>query len=124
MSQLSPLSNSSALSVTKIEKEGEKRTLWHLATAPNGGFSFGTEELEPGCLIPRHVHEESDEVIFVYEGRALCTLNESECILTKGEAICIPSGTYHSIKNLNEDIPVLLTWTLSPPQQIHQFKAK
>ena len=116
------LNQHSALSQTKISTPGEERTLWHLATAPNGGFSFGTERVEANCCIPAHSHEESDEVIFVYEGTALCTVGSEECNIGKGEAVCIPAKTVHSIRNTT-DAPLLLTWTLSPPQQISQFKA-
>ena len=119
-----PFLCSQPISERKFDSPGEQRTLWHLATASKGGFSFGTERVEPGCLIPRHHHTESDELIFIYRGTARCVIGDnSECQMNEGDSVCIQAGTFHEIRNGSDTDPLLLTWTLSPPQTISQFQA-
>lgn len=116
-------SRDNAKNITCIDTPGQSRTLWHYTNTPNGSLSFGTERLEANCIIPTHSHIESDEIIFVYNGMAKCSVGDSICIVKEGEAICIPKGTNHSIENMNTDKELDISWTLTPPQTINQFRA-
>lgn len=109
---------------TTIENEGQRRTLWHLVTTHNNGLSFGNERVEPGCVIPEHQHEDSEEILFIYSGMAKCKVGDEERIVSAGEAVYIPPKHPHSINNLSDSEPLLLTWTLTPPLAVHQFVAK
>ena len=104
--------------------EGEQRTLWHLVTTSNNELAFGNERVEPGCQIPEHQHLDAEEILFIYSGVAKCRVGDQEKIVNIGEAVHIPPKHLHSIQNLSNTEPLLLTWTLTPPLPIHQFAAK
>ncbi len=60
--------------------------------------SFGLLELDSGVLIPEHIHEHSDEIIYTTAGAGIFTLNGVEKAVKQGDIICVPAGMKHSFK--------------------------
>ena len=53
----------------------------------------------PGAVVPEHVHETSDELIYVISGRALMTLEgHGEFEVSAGMGVLIPRGRKHSMQ--------------------------
>lgn len=55
-----------------------------------------------------------DQFIYVVDGKGTGTLDGSEEELEKGDAICVPAGTWHNIVNGGDESMKLIT-VYSPP---------
>jgi len=72
--------------------------------------------LAPGAEIGYEVHPDFDEFFRIEAGEARFVLNEKrEHILRGGEAVVVPSGTYHNVINASETVPLRLSTICSPP---------
>jgi quercetin dioxygenase-like cupin family protein len=109
-----------------LEKnEGEAR-IWR--DPPPGGFTlkvspqnngsrhlvFGTEDLLPGDVIPRHKHLAQDEIVFIQAGTVHVRLGDRERDLHAGGTVFIPARTWVSFKN-NSAEPVSIAFVFSAP---------
>jgi mannose-6-phosphate isomerase-like protein (cupin superfamily) len=56
------------------------------------------------------VHEASDKVVVVMAGRVLARVGEDSAELGQYEALLIPAGCKHTLKNLGPDPAVLLVF--------------
>lgn len=70
--------------------------------------------LEPGQHLGARTHEESDTVYTVIGGRAWIVTDDSEVALEPLQAVLIPAGTPHGIRNDAAD-PLLLQTVTSLP---------
>lgn len=59
------------------------------------------------------VHEDADKVIVVMAGRVLARVDDERAELTQYEALLVPAGSKHALKNLGPD-PVVLLVFLGP----------
>lgn len=67
-------------------------------------FSMGYVTLEPkGGQVPWH-NQEQEEVYFILEGTGEACLGEERQILQAGQAMYIPSGTFHQLTNIGESL--------------------
>jgi quercetin dioxygenase-like cupin family protein len=76
----------------------------------------------PGAKHPDHNHEEGyDEVYIILKGDAMVRLDGIEHILTSGDVVYIPGGSYHSITNLSdtETVTIITVWPKHPAQGIN-----
>jgi mannose-6-phosphate isomerase-like protein (cupin superfamily) len=87
-------------------------------------LSCGTEDVQPLCEVPLHLHNEAEEVIFCYAGQGLAVVGEEQREFTPGLMVLIPRGIPHKFVNTSSSEVLKFTWTLSPPQTIQQFAAK
>jgi quercetin dioxygenase-like cupin family protein len=62
---------------------------------PNANITFGYVEIESGRKNPRHVHPNSDEVLYLLEGELEHSVGDELFHLTPGMAIFIPQGAEH-----------------------------
>ena len=46
------------------------------ANMPFDTFSSGIQVLPPGCEVRQHAHARNHELIFVYEGRGICVIDD------------------------------------------------
>ena len=87
----------------------------------------------PSCgEIGVEMHPDTDQFIRVEDGQALVCMGDCkenlnfQCRIHKGEAVFIPSGTWHNVCN-TESCPLKLSSIYAPPQQpkgtIHRTKA-
>lgn len=70
--------------------------------------------LEPGQQLAARIHDESDTVYVVIGGRAWVTTHDSEVTLDPLQAVLIPVGTAHGVRNDSPD-PLLLQTISSLP---------
>jgi len=83
------------------------------------GFSMGQNITEVGSMIPEHVHDKSEEGMYVFSGTGRLITEEGEQDLVAGMAIYMPPGVKHSILNTgNEDLK--LVWVYSPALPQHR----
>lgn len=57
----------------------------------------------PGHRFPKHVHPDSDDVIYVLKGRAVFTVGEEEMEVSRGELVVVPERIPHSAYNPTAD---------------------
>ena len=61
-------------------------------------------ELEPGESAPPHHHETSEELLIILEGKGLVEVANTETPVEQGDALGIPVGARHSLKNTGEGV--------------------
>jgi quercetin dioxygenase-like cupin family protein len=82
--------------------------------------------LEPGQQLGARTHEDSDAIYTVIGGKAWVVTDESEVALGPLQAVLIPAGTPHGIRNDSPD-PLLLQTVTSLPvtaQSLRGTKSK
>jgi mannose-6-phosphate isomerase-like protein (cupin superfamily) len=92
-------------------------TIRELCGLPTGGTakqSLAEATLEPGQATQRHYHGESEEIYFVLEGEAEMELDDDRARVEDGQAIPIPPGAWHQIRNVGER-PLRILCCCSPP---------
>lgn len=69
--------------------------------APPGGGTFGmiTQDVSPGTVIPVHLHEKEDEIIFIRSGAGEAVLGDVRVDLRAGSTLYVPRGTWHGGRN-------------------------
>lgn len=69
-----------------------------------------------GCCIGLEVHHDNDQFIYIVQGEALVQLGESQCPsrVGCGNAVIVPSGTWHNITNIG-NVPLKLYSIYAPP---------
>lgn len=85
-------------------------------------ISMGTNVTEVGSKIPMHTHKDSEEAMFVVQGRGKLICGGEEYDLTPGTAIFSPLGVEHEIQNVGDE-PFKIVWAYAPPLEDH-LKAK
>lgn len=91
-----------SFSDAKIEKtsSGEKRQLIDGETTHLENFEIHTTMLEPGkAPHGSQVHADSEEIVFVKEGKIEVTLNSEKKIMGTGSVVLIMPGDEHGIEN-------------------------
>ncbi len=84
-------------------------------------LAMGTQEIDPGSRIPLHVHEDAEEILFIYGGHGRVQVGAEEFETGPETAVFVPKGTLHGVVNLSGE-PLLLTWTFSPPGAEERFR--
>ena len=85
-------------------------------------ISMGTNVTEVGSRIPLHSHKDSEEAMFVIQGKGKLICGGEEYDLNPGTAIFSPLGVEHEIINVGEE-PFKIVWAYAPPLADH-MKAK
>ena len=68
-----------------------------------GRFAMITQDVSPGTVIPVHLHENEDEIIFIQSGSGEATLGDSKVALAAGAALFVPQGTWHGGRNTGKE---------------------
>ncbi len=55
--------------------------------------------VHPGDTVPRHVHDDEDQVYYVASGRGVVELDSERFDVEAGTSVLIPLGTPHAITN-------------------------
>lgn len=95
-----------------------------LLLAPKFGgvknVSMGMNITEVGSMIPDHMHEGSEEVLFLISGRARIVIEgEGEWEIGPETAFYSPIGVKHRVENIGDE-PLRIVWVYSPPLPAHQ----
>jgi mannose-6-phosphate isomerase-like protein (cupin superfamily) len=112
--------------VRAADVEGERRDpprVSKLLLAPKYGgvrnVSMGMNITEVGSMIPDHVHEESEEVLFLISGHARIVIEgEGEWEIGPETAFYSPLGKKHRVENIGDE-PLRLVWVYCPPLPSH-----
>jgi putative monooxygenase len=112
--------------VRAADVEGEYRDpprTSKLLLAPKFGgvknLSMGMNITEVGSMIPDHLHEESEEVLFLISGRAKIVIEgEGEWEIGPETAFYSPVGVKHRVENIGDE-PLKLVWVYHPPLPAH-----
>ena len=101
--------------VVRIEGEAP-RTLYPCVEPGTTGthqFSMGLQQVDPHSEIPLHSHDDAEEILFVFGGRATATVGDETAEIVPGSVVFIPPRTNHGFVN-DHDEPLWITWTFSP----------
>jgi mannose-6-phosphate isomerase-like protein (cupin superfamily) len=116
------------ITVHESEVEGTKRIparvsrcLINEFTVGAKQISMGTNVTEVGSKIPMHSHADSEEAMFVIQGRGKLICDGEEYDLTPGTAIFSPKGVEHEIVNVGDE-PFKIVWAYAPPLPDHLKK--
>ena len=112
--------------VRAADVEGERRDpprVSKLLLAPKFGgvhnLSMGMNITEVGSMIPDHVHDDSEEVLFLISGRAKIVIEgEGEWEIGPETAFYSPLGKKHRVENIGNE-PLKLIWVYCPPLAAH-----
>ena len=113
--------------VRAADVEGEHRDpprVSKLLLAPKSGgvtnVSMGMNITEVGSMIPDHVHEDSEEVLFLISGHAKIVIDgEGEWEIGPETAFYSPVGKKHRVENIGDE-PLRLVWVYCPPLPAHR----
>jgi len=70
---------------------------------------------EPGQLQSPHTHSDSDKVYAVLEGRAEVTVGSERAQVRAGNAVLIPPGSEHALRNPGPERLVVLVFMAPRP---------
>jgi len=77
---------------------------------------------EPGLAVPAHVHDGSDEILFVRTGRGTMTIRGDELTVEGGMVVRIPAGTEHAFV-AEGDQPLTAVQVYAGPGPEARFRA-
>lgn len=82
-------------------------------------LSMGMNITEVGSMIPDHVHDNSEEVMFLISGHAKLVIEgEGEWEIGPETAFFAPTGKKHHVENIGTE-PLRIVWVYSPPLPAH-----
>lgn len=70
-----------------------------LSPTPQGRFAMITQDVAPGSVIPVHLHEKEDEIIFIQSGEGAARVGDGRVALRGGSTLYVPQGTWHGGEN-------------------------
>ncbi|MBI4553311.1 MAG: cupin domain-containing protein [Candidatus Latescibacteria bacterium] len=76
-------------------------------------FAMGLEVVDVGSEIPRHIHPDAEEILFIYDGQGRIQVGDETQDVGPETTVFIPKDTWHSLVNTGT-ISLKLTWTFSP----------
>jgi quercetin dioxygenase-like cupin family protein len=85
-----------------------------LTPADNPLASVNVVQVPPGGYIGRHRHMQQFETVWIINGEAVLTLDETDVPLKDGQIIAIPIGLEHALRNVGQTPVELLTF-FTPP---------
>ncbi len=84
-------------------------------------FSMGFVTLEPrGGQVPWHNHDQ-EEVYFILSGRGEMCVADEMSVLSAGEAVYIPSGSYHQLTNTGTE-PLTMIYCYGPAGDVAHWR--
>jgi mannose-6-phosphate isomerase-like protein (cupin superfamily) len=95
--EISPISKESAEHYTW----GAQCDGWHLLKSPD--LSVIQERMPPGTAETRHFHHRAQQLFYILAGKAVMRLAGHSIVLTAGEALRIPPGVPHQMRNDSAD---------------------
>jgi mannose-6-phosphate isomerase-like protein (cupin superfamily) len=90
------------------------RSILDRTNAPVQLQSLAEATLHPGGATQRHYHKLSEEIYFILEGSGTMALNDEIRLVVPGDAILIPPGAWHEIKN-DTSTPLRFLCCCAPP---------
>jgi mannose-6-phosphate isomerase-like protein (cupin superfamily) len=75
---------------------------------------FGLADFPPNSHAPAHVHEESEEILYVLTGSGEFYFDGEPEPISPGTCVYVPSGVVHSINNTGDEV-LKVVYVFSPP---------
>jgi len=85
-----------------------------LTAADNPLATVNLVQVPPAGKIGRHRHAQQLETVWVIQGNAILTLDQTEVPMKDGQIIAIPIGLEHALRNESQAVVKLLTF-FTPP---------
>jgi mannose-6-phosphate isomerase-like protein (cupin superfamily) len=98
-----------------ITKDGSE--IRELAGTPTGNSvnqSLAEATVPPGAETEEHYHSVSEEIYFFTSGTGVMKLGDEEAGVSAGDAVVIPPGTPHKLRNTGAE-PLKLLCCCAPP---------
>jgi len=73
----------------------------------------------PGAAFTRHVHEESEDVIIVLQGRGVVRLDDQEFPIQAGDVVHVMPGEFHGTVNGQEGEMVVISCQAPPDLKLY-----
>jgi mannose-6-phosphate isomerase-like protein (cupin superfamily) len=84
-------------------------------------FCMLIQVLDPGAVVPIHLHEREEQILFFYAGHGKATLDETEIEVSPGTTVYVPRQVWHGITNTGAE-PLCILETTSPPGPENAFR--
>ncbi len=102
-------------SVPFITKDGsEIRSLLDRTNSCVANQSLAEATLPPGGATGAHRHPRAEEIYYVLRGQGLMRVEAAERAVAPGDAILIPPGSLHEIRNAGAE-PLVFLCCCAPP---------
>lgn len=89
---------------------------------PYHDFSAGVQVLPPGCQVREHGHTINHELVFIYKGSGVITINGEPHDVCAGSTVLFADNDVHIIENTgHEDMHMF--WVFAPPRLEEWFRA-
>jgi mannose-6-phosphate isomerase-like protein (cupin superfamily) len=105
--------------VTNIEKTTVDNTKFRKILYTTDSLQLVVMCIEPDNEIGEEVHEDTSQFIRIEEGNGILVLEDRRIPITAGDAMVIPSNTYHNVINSSRTEKLHLYSIYSPPH--HNF---
>ena len=105
--------NRNQAEIVRTPHNSEIRPLIDRTTSPITQCSLAEELLPPGCAVTPHHHRNLEEIYYIVSGSGLMTVGENSREVGAGDAIYIPRGHKHSLKNIGSE-PIKLILVCGP----------
>ncbi|HKA20941.1 MAG TPA: cupin domain-containing protein [Blastocatellia bacterium] len=99
--------------IVRTPHNSEIRPLIDRTTSPVTQCSLAEEMLPPGCAVTPHHHRDLEEIYYIVSGEGLMTVGEHSREVGVGDAVYIPRGHRHSLKNTGTE-PIKLILVCGP----------
>ena len=99
--------------VITTDHGSEIRPLIDRTTSEITQCSLAEEILPPGCAVTPHRHRQIEEIYYIVSGRGLMTVGDETREVGAGDAVYIPRGHRHTLKNTSAD-PIKLILVCGP----------
>jgi mannose-6-phosphate isomerase-like protein (cupin superfamily) len=84
-------------------------------------FCMLIQVLDPGAVVPVHLHEREEQILFFYAGHGKATLDDKEMEVNPGTTVYVPRQVWHGITNTGVE-PLYILETTSPPGPENAFR--
>lgn len=82
---------------------GEKITCKVGSEDTEGSYSIIEEISPPGGGPPAHIHDETDEIFYILDGKYEIQCGDNTHIATAGSLAVLPRGIRHMVRNVNDE---------------------
>ena len=89
---------------------------------PYHDFSAGIQVLPPGCQVREHGHSINHELVFVYQGKGVITINDVPHDVEQGSTVMFADNDVHVIENTGDE-DLHMFWVFTPPRLEEWFRA-
>ena len=102
----------------------------HLAWLVSGelgnseAMTFGRVKIKSGQANPRHMHPNSEEILYLLSGELEHSLGEKVFRMSPGDVISIPIGVFHNARSVDSDDAEMLVAFSTPDRQMVLEEAK